>query len=131
MIADANVVLRILDRDLGAQGRAARSRVEAARSGEPIDVLAATVLEIAFVLVSSAAGYGWARGAVAAAVEAIVDEPGFAVEHGEALRAAAGTYRVRSIDLHDSYLDAVARERATRVLSFDRDLARLGTGERP
>ena len=131
MIADANVVLRILDRDTGAHGRAARARVETARTGEPIGVLAATVLEIAFVLESSAAGYGWDRMAVAAAVEAIVDEPGFAVEHGEALRVAAATYRVRRIDLHDCYLDAVARERGLRVLSFDRDLARLGTGERP
>lgn len=131
MIADANVVLRILDRDSAAHGRAARARVETARSGEPIELLAATVLEIAFVLESSAAGYGWDRAAVAAAVEAIVDEPGFAVEHGLALRAAAATYRARTIDLHDCYLDAIARERGVRVLSFDRDLARLGTGERP
>lgn len=131
MIADANVVLRILDRDSGAHGRAARARVEFARSGEPIGVLAATVLEIALVLESSAAGYGWDRADVAAAVEAIVDEPGFAVEHGQALRAAAATYRARTIDLHDCYLDVIARERGLRVLSFDRDLARLGTGERP
>lgn len=131
MIADANLVLRILDRDASAQGRAARARVEAARSGEPIGLLAATVLEIAFVLESAAAGYGWDRAAVASAVDAIVDEPGFAVEHGPQLRAAAATYRDHNIDLHDCYLDAIARERGTRVLSFDRDLQRLGTGERP
>lgn len=131
MIADANVVLRILDCDPAAHGRAARARVETARAGERITVLAATVLEIAFVLESSAAGYGWDRMAVAAAVEAIVDEPAFAVEHGEALRAAASTYRDHRIDLHDCYLDAVARERHMRVLSFDKDLARLGSGERP
>ncbi len=131
MIADANVVLRILDRDSGPHGRAARARVQTARTGEPIEVLAATVLEIAFVLESAAAGYGWDRVAVAAAVEAIVDEPGFAVEHAEALRVAAATYRARKIDLHDCYLDAVARERGMRVLSFDRGLARLGTGKRP
>ena len=61
----------------------------------------------------------------------LADEPGFAVEHGEQLRVAALTYRDRSIDLHDCYLDALAREHETRILSFDRDLARLGTGERP
>lgn len=131
MIADANVVLRILDQDSGAHGRAARMRVQAARAGEPISVLAATVLEIAFVLESTAAGYGWDRPAVAAAVTAIIEEPGFAVEHAAALRVAAATYRDRAIDLHDCYLDAVARERGTRVLSFDKDLARLGSGERP
>ncbi len=91
-------------------------------------MLAATVLEVAFVLASAAAGYGWDRGAVAAALEAMIDEPGFAVEHGPALRAAAATYRARAIDLHDCFLDAIARERATRVLSFDADLARLGSG---
>lgn len=131
MIADANVLLRILEGDRGAHGRAARARVEAARAREPIGVLAATVLEVSFVLESSAAGFGWDRIAVAAAVRAIVDEPGLAVEHGEALRAAAATYRDRAIDLHDCYLDAIARKRGTRVLSFDADLGRLVSGERP
>ncbi len=131
MIADTNVLLRMLDGDSGAHGRAARARVEVARASQPIELLAATVLEVGFVLQSRAAGYGWDRAAVASAVEAIIDEPGFAVEHGEALRLAAATYRAHKIDLHDCYLDAVAREGATRVLSFDRDLTRLGTGERP
>ena len=126
MIADANVLLRILDGDRGAHGRAARARVDIARAGEPIGVLAATVLEVAFVLQNSAAGYGWDRAAVTSAVQAIVDEPGFAVEHDEALRAAATTYGDRGIDLHDCYLDAIARQRGTWVLSFDTDLERRG-----
>ncbi len=62
---------------------------------------------------------------------AIVDEPGFTVEQGAALRAAAATYSDHRIDLHDCFLDAIARERGTLVLSFDADLKRLGTGERP
>lgn len=131
MIADTNVLLRVLDGGDGAHATAARGRVRAARDGRPIGVLAATVLEVAFVLQSSAAGYGWDRSAVASAVKAVVDEPGFEVEHGPALRAAAVTYQDRAVDLHDCYLDAIARERGTRVLSFDADLARLGTGERP
>lgn len=131
MIADANLLLRILEGNTGAHGRAARARVEAARTGEPIAVLAATVLEVAFVLESADAGYGWERDSVAAAVEAIADEPSFSVEHSDALRTAAATYRERSIDLHDCYLDAVARGWDTSVLSFDADLARLDTGERP
>lgn len=131
MIADTNVLLRALAPDAGAQGHAARARVEAARTGEPITVFAATVLEVAFVLESAKAGYGWGRTVVGDAITSIVDEPGFTVEHDAALRVAATTYRDHSIDLHDCYLDALARERATQVLSFDRDLARLGTGERP
>ena len=131
MIADTNVLLRVLERAPNAHGRAARARVEAARGGETITVLAATALEVGFVLESAEAGYGWDRETVAAAIEAIVDEPAFEVEHGRALRSAAGTYRQRAIDLHDCFLDALARQRDTKVLSFDRDLARLGTGEHP
>lgn len=54
-------------------------------------VLAVTVLEVAYVLESSHAGYGWDRADIARAVEAVVDELALAVEHGEALRAAAKT----------------------------------------
>ena len=132
MILDTNVLLRVLERDAGAQGRAGRARVEAARAtGEALTVLAATVLEVAFVLESARAGYGWNRTSVARAVEAIVDEPAFAVEHADALRLAAAVYRDRSVDLHDCLLHAAALERETRVLSFDGDLARLGSGEPP
>lgn len=73
----------------------------------------------------------WDRDDIARAIEAIVDEPAFAIENGDALRVAAGRYRTRSIDLHDCLLDAIAQERHTRVLSFDRDLHNLGHAERP
>lgn len=131
MIADANVLLRIIDGESSAHSRAARARVQDARDEAAIGVLAATVLEVALVLEGSAAGYGWTRASVASAVEAIVDEPGFAVEHADALRVAATTYRNRAFDLHDCYLDAIARERGGRALSFARDFVKLGTGERP
>ncbi len=131
LIADINVLLRSLDGEQTAHSRAARARVQRARLRPPIAVLAATVLEVAYVLESSAAGYGWPRDIVASAVEAIVNDPGFEVEHGQALHAAASKYRDHAFDLHDCFLDAIARQRAARVLSFDADLARLGSGETP
>ncbi len=132
MIVDANVLLRIMDGTESAQGRAARARVQAARtSGESLTVLSATVLELAYVLLSEQAGYGWDRDAVAGAVEAIVDDPGLAVEHGDALRAAAVVFRSRSIDLHDCLVNSLAEQRNLRVLSFDSDLRKLGNSERP
>ncbi|MGH2910052.1 MAG: PIN domain-containing protein [Solirubrobacteraceae bacterium] len=132
MIADTNVLLRALDGDPGVQGRAARERVTRARdTGERLTVLSATVLEVAYVLESARAGYGWDRGAVADSVEAIVDDPGLDVEHAGALRAAAASYRARSVDLHDCLLRALAKERGTKVLSFDDDLRRLGNHQRP
>ena len=132
MIVDTNILLRSLEGAMNAQGQAVRARIESARQdGQAFTVLAATVLEVAYVLESSSAGFGWDRDDVARAVEAIVDEPAFEIEHGDALRAAAGRYRTRSIDLHDCLLDALAQERHTRVLSFDRDLHKLGHAEQP
>jgi predicted nucleic-acid-binding protein len=132
VILDTNVLLRTLDRDPGAQGLAARARITGARaSGEKLTVLSATALEAACVLESKRAGYGWDRDTIAAAVEAIVDDPALDVEHAAALRAAAASYRDRSIDLHDCLLSAIATDHGTSVLSFDEDLRRLGTGEHP
>lgn len=132
MIVDTNVLLRILDGGTGEHALAARVRVQEAReTGETLQVFAATVLELAFVLESVRTGYGWGREAVSAAVVAVADEPAFEVEHGDALKFAAASYRERKIDLHDCYLDALANQLGTRVLSFDGDLRKLGSGERP
>ena len=81
MIVDANVLLRALEGDATAQARAVRGRIEAAReSSEKLIVLSATVLEVAYVLESEPAGYGWERDDVARAIAAVLDEPAFSVE---------------------------------------------------
>jgi predicted nucleic-acid-binding protein len=132
VIADTNLLLRALDGDQGAQGHVARQRLRQARdTGQPLTVLSATVLEVAYVLESARAGYGWDRAAVADAVEAILDDPGLDVEHANALRTAASSYQARSVDLHDCLLSALAGERSTQVLSFDDDLRRLGNHQAP
>jgi len=132
VIADTNLLLRALDGDPGAQGRAARQRIGQARdSDQPLTVLAVTLLEVVYVLESANAGYGWHRDAVAGCVEAIIDDPGLDVEHAGALRTAVASYRTLSIDLHDCLLDALAQQRATKVLSFDDDLRRLGNHQQP
>jgi predicted nucleic-acid-binding protein len=121
VIADTNVLLRILERDAGAHGRASRIRVEKPAPGTRFKVLAATALEVTFVLESGNAGYGWDRGSVAAAVEAITDEPGFMVEHGDALarrRPPIASARSTSTTatwtrLHGSEARASCRSRAT------------------
>jgi predicted nucleic-acid-binding protein len=132
VIADTNVLLRALDPEDRPHAQAVRARIETARSsGAKLTVLAATVLEVAYVLESARAGYGWDRKGVARAIEAIIYEPGFDVEHGEAIADALSTYRTRSIDLHDCFLGSVATQRHTRVLSFDDDLRKLGVSEKP
>jgi len=132
VIADTNVPLRALDADAGRQATAVRARIEAGRTTDArITVLAATVLEVAYVLESAATGYGWDRQDVARAIDAIVNEPAFDVEYAEALAAGTATYRSLSIDLHDCLLAAVATRRGSRVLSFDADLRKLEIGEKP
>jgi len=132
VIVDTNFLLRALDRDPTAHAVAVRERVETARaSSQTFTVLSATVLEMAYVLESPRAGYGWDRDIVAQAVEAVTAELAFDVEHSTALRHAATSYRARSVDLHDCLLSAIADERHTRVLSFDQDLRRLGNSEEP
>jgi predicted nucleic-acid-binding protein len=132
VIVDTNVLLRALEGDASAHGEAVRNRIETARAtAQRLTVLSATVLEVAYVLESARAGYGWDRDVIARAVAAVIDEPAFDVEHCEALRQAAASYRARSFDLHDCFLSALANERHTRVLSFDDDLRRLGNSERP
>jgi predicted nucleic-acid-binding protein len=132
VIVDANVLLRALEGDATAQARAVRRRIEVAReSSDKLAVLSATVLEVACVLESEPAGYGWERDDVARAIEAVLDEPAFSVEHHHALRDATTVYRSRSIDLHDCLLSAIAAERNDRVLSFDKDLRKLGNAEQP
>jgi predicted nucleic-acid-binding protein len=121
-----------LDGDPGDQGQAARARIAQAREdGRQLTVLAATVLEVAYVLERSSAGYGWLRDAVADAITAVIEDPALEVEHADALRMAVTTYRIRSVDLHDCLLSAIAAERDTAVLSFDEDLRRMGHHEFP
>ena len=132
MILDTNVLLRSLEGETSDHAKAVRARVESAReTGERLAVLSATVLEAAYVLESARAGYGWDRTDIARAIEAVVDEPAFEVEHAAALRSATTSYRARSVDLHDCLLSAIANERHMRVLSFDEDLRKLGSSERP
>jgi predicted nucleic-acid-binding protein len=132
LIVDTNVLLRALEGGTTVQARAVRRRIETAReSGQTMNVLSATVLEVAYVLESEPAGYGWDRDDVARAIDAVLDEPAFSVEHEQAMRDAMAIYRSRSIDLHDCLLSAIAGQRDDRVLSFDADLRKLGNGERP
>ncbi|MGA2471379.1 MAG: PIN domain-containing protein [Solirubrobacteraceae bacterium] len=132
MIVDTNVLLRSLEGATSAQAKAVRNRVQDAReSGERLTVLAATVLDAAYALASPGAGYGWDRADIARAIDAVLDEPAFAIEHTGALRSALSSYRARPIDLRDCLLSAAATEHATRVLSFDEDLRTLGNGEHP
>lgn len=132
MIVDTNVLLRSLDRTAQPQPLAAGRRIASARAARVrLTVLSATMLEMAFVLHSPNAGYHWDKSDVVDALEAVLDDEAFAVEHSVAMKTAVSTYRTRSMDLHDCFLSALANERDIKVLSFDDDLRKLGNRELP
>lgn len=132
MIVDTNVLVRALADQADPQAERARRRfVDARRAQVRLTVASSTVMEVAYVLGSSSAGYGWRRPAIADAVESLLEESALDVEHAAALRVAVAAYRARSIDLHDCLLDALATQRGTKVLSFDDDLRKLGHRELP
>ena len=74
--------------------------------------MSATVLEVAYVLESARAGYGWERHVIGQAIEAVIDKPAFKLEHADALRRAITSYRARSVDLWPA---CVMRTRAPAV----------------
>lgn len=134
MIADTNFLLRALDPEDRGHGRRARERLKQIRGDNQksrIKVFAATVIEVAYVFSGKGAGYGYGPAEVKQALELILEEPALEIEHREALSRAADLHRESGIDFHDCYLAASALAGQDKVLSFDRDLKRLGVALEP
>jgi predicted nucleic acid-binding protein len=126
MILDANVLLRVMDGpEHPLHTRAAGMVRDAIDQGQVLRVLPTTLSELAFVLASSAAGYGLSRAAIVDALEAILDDPQLSVEEPDACRRAVELYAAHPIDLDDCYLAAKAERGGERVLSLDVDFDRL------
>lgn len=132
MIADTNFILRALDPANKTHGDRARKRIQAARSsGQKIRVLAATVIEVAYVLQADIPQYRYDRRTTAVTLRLVVEEPAFEVEQMEPILAAIGLFEESNADLHACYLAACASASGERVLSFDRDLRKLKAAEEP
>jgi predicted nucleic-acid-binding protein len=134
MIADTNVLLRAFDEQDSDHRERARSSIRKARDcGQPLIVKAATFIEVEHVLRSEKTSYGWSRESICSALFAILGDPGLGVEENEVLTQAVHKYLVtnKGVSLHDCYLNACALEHSTTVISFDRDLQKLGNGVMP
>ncbi len=126
MLVDANVLLRVFDGPGHTQYADAIAMIrEAVEHGETLRVFPNTLIEMAFVLSSEPAGYGYERSVVAQALSAVLDDPNLRVDAEAVWRRALNLYAEYPIDLDDLYLAAVAEHTDDRVLSFDRDFDRL------
>lgn len=127
MIADTNFLLRALDQGDSDHGHKARKVLERHRiRGHQISVYAATVIEVAYVLRSVAAGYGYSPAEVSEAVHLILEEPALEVESRESLLLATKLHAEKGIDFHDCYLASIAMTNGEKVFSFDADFRKLG-----
>jgi predicted nucleic-acid-binding protein len=123
---DTNVLIRHLAGEPAAMARRATRFLAAAQPGELL-VADLVVAEVVYVLESV---YALDRGAVAAAVRAIVTFPAIAVADAELLLRAAEVYEIDRIDFADAYLVASAERSGVGVVaSFDRTIRRVSTVE--
>lgn len=131
MIADTNFILRAFDTSDEVQGPRARKRIKEARSGETIAVTASTVCEVAYVLRSEATGYGYSIKEISDTLTLLLDEPGMKIQDREIFLRAIKLYQKFSVDFHDCYLAAMAGLSRDKVISFDKDFAKLGVIQEP
>lgn len=135
MYADANFLLRALEQKQASANTKARARLQALRQADDsLRVAPATIHEVVHVLESHRLGYGWARADVGGVLMSLLQEAALELEELAVLTATAATYvsfGKNGPDFHDCYLASKARALDTKVVSFDRDLDRLGAREAP
>jgi predicted nucleic-acid-binding protein len=127
---DTNVLVRFLVEDEPEQAARARALVKAAVArDEPLFLSTVVMSELAWVLDRA---YGFDREQIAAAVEALLAAPPFAVERAESVEAALLAYRRGRAGLPDYLIRQVAIEMGCRsTVTFDRQLVREAGFERP
>ncbi|MFL5263917.1 MAG: PIN domain-containing protein [Anaeromyxobacteraceae bacterium] len=121
---DTNVVVRLLARDDARQCAAAEAFVA---GGAFVSHL--VLAEVVWVLVSV---YERGPGAIASAVEMLLDHKDLAIQDADVVAAALGTYRKRpSVEFTECLVLEVARKAGHLPLgTFDRALARCEGAER-
>lgn len=135
MHADANFLLRAVESGSSTASRRARQKLAALRQAdEQLRVSAATVHEVVYVLESERLGYGWHRSDIGAVLRSLIEESALEAEEGGVISSAVDSYSgfgKGGPDFHDCYLAHKAMTSNTKVVSFDKDLDRLGVRETP
>lgn len=131
LIADTNFLLRALG-DQTEHERTARAYVsELRQQGSRLVVKVITIVELVYVLESSAAGYGLDRDGVIETVTTVLNEPAFDIEDTKAIERALELYKKHGFDFHDCVLAAHAQIDESGVVSFDRDFKKMDVAVEP
>ena len=118
---DTNVLVRYLTQDDPAQARkAARAIEERAQEGEEFYITGIVLCELVWVLDEA---YGYSRGKIQQALEAILRTQQFRFENKDHLWQALGDYRDGKADFADYLIGRVAaRSGCKETLTFDQSL---------
>lgn len=124
VLTDANVILRFLLDDHPQLSPRAAAVFERAAGGELRLLISAAILaECVYTLESF---YKLDRAAVAAGLLDVLALPGVEAMEGRALGEALRVFGARNVDFADAYLSALSLNLSCPVVSFDRDLSKLG-----
>jgi len=125
MIADANVLLRLITRTPEPLFLAARDfLLEAEGKGQRVQVHPMHVAEAVYVLEGRV--YGLSRNVVARELLTLLEARVFEPVDGEVLVKALRAYPEAGLDFPDVFLLAWAEEYGSQVVSFDKELQNAG-----
>lgn len=125
VLTDANVILRFLLDDHPKLSPRAAAVFERAAGGELRLLIPAAILaECVYTLKSF---YKVDRAALAAGLLDVLALPGVEALEGRVVGEALRVFGARNVDFADAYLHALSLSLSFPVVTFDRDLSKLGT----
>lgn len=122
-IADANIFLRFLTKDILSQAQLVRKRIKEAENGKyQLVVLHVTIVEILYQLENR---YGFNREEAVEKLYLLFVPQWIAVEEKQLVFDALDAYKTNKIDFVDLLIWATAKKDGMKILSFDRDFDKL------
>ena len=125
VLTDANVILRFLLDDHPQLSSRAAAVFERVAAGEIRLLIPAAILaECVYTLKSF---YRLDRAALVAGLLDVLALPGVEALEGRVLGEALRVFGAKNVDFADAYLHALSLDLSHPVVTFDRDLSKLGT----
>jgi len=121
LAVDTNVLVRILIDDPGAARQCAAARKLAGTAGK---VYVSQVVQIETVWVLESV-YGFARAELAQALDRVMENQSFALQHADIFHAALAEFRAGPADFSDYVILNQARSENAKLATFDRKLGKL------
>lgn len=123
VVADTNVFLRFLTNDIPSQAKSIEKRFQDAQEGKlQLVILPITVVEILFQLEN------WYKFSKQEAIEKLIllfSPSWLELEDKEAVFEALALYKESNIDFVDILTFSMAKNRNSKILSFDKDYDKL------